>query len=419
MIIIIKYSDLYKYTHNRDFIIFSSYIATVITSFDTNVQVSCQMWSRIVNLVISKSKFINNNNIINKHFNYICDQYHHNQWSNNNNNNIRTYAIQLMDRWQSLNSIDQMVVIHSGRYHHRSFQLDQDQIVGSVITVDAAGVGICSHRLIDRSSTSTTATTKPATNQKQLLQKQQQHQTFHRLLALPLLSSMVVFGAKKLALNCVTLTTKKRKRICTTFSTSHFSISSFPFLFSVCLYCRLLHSDHKTKVSINLILSSIRNFTLLLLFQSICRQFCNSTSSLSSYPPITTMEQSNNLSDNSLFDLSDNNSVTNLTKSNYYPIMSSRSVNVDCSYLKSPAEKKVYRIIVEGNIGSGKTTFLKIFSKNCSSLQKKPMIEYEPVDLWRKVGGVNIFQLMADDPKRWSFTFQSYVQLTMVKVSLN
>ncbi|UXI22369.1 cubilin-like [Sarcoptes scabiei] len=86
--------------------------------------------------------------------------------------------------------------------------------------------------------------------------------------------------------------------------------------------------------------------------------------------------------------------------------------------IKKPSidPKKVLKIIVEGNIGSGKTTFLSIFSKICSVKAGHHLVVPEPVDLWRNVGGVNIFQLLADDPKRWSFTFQSYVQLTMLKI---
>src|SRR5699024_10367783 len=84
----------------------------------------------------------------------------------------------------------------------------------------------------------------------------------------------------------------------------------------------------------------------------------------------------------------------------------------------SPAgSRKVLRIIVEGNIGCGKTTFLSIFSRKSTSLLNKPLVVPEPIDLWRNVGGSNIFQRLADDPKRWSFTFQSYVQMTMLKVN--
>ena len=82
------------------------------------------------------------------------------------------------------------------------------------------------------------------------------------------------------------------------------------------------------------------------------------------------------------------------------------------------ANKGVFKIIVEGNIGSGKTTFLNIFSKNCSNQLHKPLIVPEPIDLWRDVGGENVFQLLGDNPKRWSFAFQSYVQLTMMKVCI-
>lgn len=47
--------------------------------------------------------------------------------------------------------------------------------------------------------------------------------------------------------------------------------------------------------------------------------------------------------------------------------------------------KKPFTICIEGNIGSGKTTFLKHFEKfnNATILP-------EPVHLWRNVAGVNL-----------------------------
>lgn len=73
-------------------------------------------------------------------------------------------------------------------------------------------------------------------------------------------------------------------------------------------------------------------------------------------------------------------------------------------------EKRPFTVVVEGNIGSGKTTFLELFNK-------KDIVEVitEPVEEWRNVGGHNLLQLMYDDPSRWSHIFQSYVQLTMTK----
>ncbi|CAH0562048.1 unnamed protein product [Brassicogethes aeneus] len=69
-----------------------------------------------------------------------------------------------------------------------------------------------------------------------------------------------------------------------------------------------------------------------------------------------------------------------------------------------------YTVIVEGNIGSGKTTFLNYFNRN-----KDVCVLAEPVEMWRDCDGYNLLGAMYEDPKRWSFTFQSYVQLTMLQ----
>lgn len=70
---------------------------------------------------------------------------------------------------------------------------------------------------------------------------------------------------------------------------------------------------------------------------------------------------------------------------------------------------KPFTIFVEGNIGSGKTTFLKHFA----ALDKVVTLA-EPVDRWREVRGENFLNLMYTDPSRWGITFQTYVQLTML-----
>lgn len=70
-----------------------------------------------------------------------------------------------------------------------------------------------------------------------------------------------------------------------------------------------------------------------------------------------------------------------------------------------------FTVVVEGNIGSGKTTFLDRFAAN-------PAFETftEPVKKWQDVRGHNLLQLMYEDPCRWSLTFQTYVQLTMTEL---
>ncbi|KAL0101980.1 hypothetical protein PUN28_018496 [Cardiocondyla obscurior] len=70
-----------------------------------------------------------------------------------------------------------------------------------------------------------------------------------------------------------------------------------------------------------------------------------------------------------------------------------------------------FTICIEGNIGSGKTTFLNHFHNfnNATILQ-------EPVELWRNVAGVNLLDLFYKDPVNYAFLFQSYVQLTRLQL---
>ncbi|XP_018576748.1 deoxynucleoside kinase-like [Anoplophora glabripennis] len=69
-----------------------------------------------------------------------------------------------------------------------------------------------------------------------------------------------------------------------------------------------------------------------------------------------------------------------------------------------------FTVIVEGNVGSGKTTFLNYFNK-----YDHVAVCSEPIEMWRNCDGYNLLDLMYKDPKKWSFTFQSYVQLTMLR----
>jgi deoxyadenosine/deoxycytidine kinase len=67
-------------------------------------------------------------------------------------------------------------------------------------------------------------------------------------------------------------------------------------------------------------------------------------------------------------------------------------------------------ISVEGNIGSGKSTFLKKLSEsiNCK-------IAVEPCKRWQDVGGYNLLEAFYKDSNRWGYTFQSYVFLTRIQ----
>jgi len=62
-------------------------------------------------------------------------------------------------------------------------------------------------------------------------------------------------------------------------------------------------------------------------------------------------------------------------------------------------------IIVEGNIGTGKTTLLKMLEKyGCEVI-------YEPVDVWQSTynsDGKNLLETFYSDMKRWAYSMQSF-----------
>lgn len=77
---------------------------------------------------------------------------------------------------------------------------------------------------------------------------------------------------------------------------------------------------------------------------------------------------------------------------------------------KINAMKRPFTVIVEGNIGCGKTRFLNYFKK-----YDNVSICPEPVNEWQNCNGHNLLKHLYSDINKWSFTFQSYVQLTMLQ----
>lgn len=71
-------------------------------------------------------------------------------------------------------------------------------------------------------------------------------------------------------------------------------------------------------------------------------------------------------------------------------------------------EKKPY-FAVEGNIGAGKSTFLKMIAKHLNA-QFVP----EPLEQWQNVGGHNLLEQFYLDAQRWSYTFQTYAFVTRI-----
>ena len=79
--------------------------------------------------------------------------------------------------------------------------------------------------------------------------------------------------------------------------------------------------------------------------------------------------------------------------------------------MASESTEKPFVVSIEGNIGSGKSTMLKHFNK----LSDVELLQ-EPVDQWCDLKGHNLLAKLYEDPHRWSFQFQSYIQLTRLKL---
>ncbi len=68
-------------------------------------------------------------------------------------------------------------------------------------------------------------------------------------------------------------------------------------------------------------------------------------------------------------------------------------------------------LLVEGNIGVGKTTFLNLLRQR---LPQAVIIE-EPCGEWQNIGGHNLLEAFYKDNARWACTMQLYVLMTIVR----
>ncbi|CAG9785963.1 unnamed protein product [Diatraea saccharalis] len=74
-------------------------------------------------------------------------------------------------------------------------------------------------------------------------------------------------------------------------------------------------------------------------------------------------------------------------------------------------KSRPFRVAIEGNIGSGKSTCIKFFEKY-PNMEKHA----EPINEWRDVSGHNLLGLVYSDLNKWTFPFQHYVHLTRLKI---
>ena len=88
-------------------------------------------------------------------------------------------------------------------------------------------------------------------------------------------------------------------------------------------------------------------------------------------------------------------------------------ITPDKSLIEKIKSKKIYAL--EGNIGAGKTTIMKIIGQYFTSVE---FVE-EPVSQWQNLGGMNLLDAFYSDPERWGFSFEFYSMLSKIKALLN
>ena len=88
----------------------------------------------------------------------------------------------------------------------------------------------------------------------------------------------------------------------------------------------------------------------------------------------------------------------------------------DCNTQPSTPPKDQPNMIlsIEGNIGSGKSTFLNILNDH---LNMEFQFFPENLDSWTNVGGknINLLDLLYSDVERWGFLFNKYVMLSKLE----
>ncbi|XP_041854229.1 deoxyguanosine kinase, mitochondrial [Melanotaenia boesemani] len=125
------------------------------------------------------------------------------------------------------------------------------------------------------------------------------------------------------------------------------------------------------------------------------------------------------------------NLVTPKTKT-IFSDMSKRGGNLTsscsrCLSSSADAPSRVKRVSIEGNIAVGKSTLAKLLQSACPDWN----LVLEPVGKWQNIQSTskgsdaapqtavsNLLEMMYQDPKRWSYTFQTYSCMSRLRTQL-
>lgn len=96
--------------------------------------------------------------------------------------------------------------------------------------------------------------------------------------------------------------------------------------------------------------------------------------------------------------------------------MFSKTQSLISPVLTNEKKSDKHWFIIEGNIGSGKSTLCRMLKED---MKDDAEVIYEPVDKWRNTKdedtGNNILQNFYVDQNRWSYSFQTYTFLTRME----
>ena len=83
-----------------------------------------------------------------------------------------------------------------------------------------------------------------------------------------------------------------------------------------------------------------------------------------------------------------------------------------CQLERQTRMQFIKTIAVQGSVGAGKSTFIEYVES-----QKNDQVQciYEPVNRWTDIGGENLLKLFYQNPSKYAFALQSYIQLTMIE----
>lgn len=76
-------------------------------------------------------------------------------------------------------------------------------------------------------------------------------------------------------------------------------------------------------------------------------------------------------------------------------------------------------LCVDGNIASGKSTFCKNLYSLLKAKGFNVVLYTEPVEKWKRVGGINLLEVYYKNTKKWAFVFQINALLNFADIEKN